>query len=136
MTCNITLDRFLGLFPPEVRDLALQARELVQGALPGAIEVVDPPSKIIAYGYGQKYKDLICAIAPTSSYVNLIFSRGVVLPDPAGLLSGTGKRARHVKIQSISDIAQPGVRALLDAAAALYHDEIRPRTTDHESPGS
>lgn len=87
--------------------------------LPGLIEQVDPPSKIVAYGTGRTYSGLICAIAPHRFHVNLMFSRGVDLPDPTGLLEGTGKRARHVKIKRPEDIAQPAVQELLRAAGEL-----------------
>jgi hypothetical protein len=116
---NPPLDEFLATYSPEVRELALKTRALILEAIPGAVELVDLPSKIIAYGFGQKYADLICAIAPYKSYMNLIFSRGVELPDPTGLLSGKGKRARHVKIETLADIERPAVRALLEAAVAI-----------------
>jgi hypothetical protein len=120
-----SFEEFLASYTPEVRDLALRTRALILEAIPDAVEVVDPPSKIIAYGFGRKYADLVCAIAPYKSYVNLIFSRGVELPDPCGQLSGTGKRARHVKIQSPADIDPPGVRALLGAAVGLMQPKTR-----------
>ena len=111
-----SLEQFLSAYPPEVRDLALQTRALILDALPGAVELVDAPSKIVAYGYGSKYADLVCAIQPQKSYLNLIFSKGATLPDPAGLLAGTGKRARHVKVTSAEDLARPGVRVLIETA--------------------
>ena len=111
-----TVEGFLKSYNPEVRQLVLKTRALVLEVIPQAIEQVDPPSKIIAYGFGLKYADLICAIAPYKTYVNLIFSQGTQLPDPHGLLTGTGKRARHVKINTVADIESSGVRALLDAA--------------------
>lgn len=111
------LDSFLSLYSPEVRALALQTRALVLDALPGAIEMVDPPSKIIAYGYSIKYADLVCAIQPQKTYLNLIFSKGASLPDPHGLLVGTGKRARHVKIAAARDITHPGLRELIERAS-------------------
>ena len=109
-------EEFLADYSPEVRELALQARALILDCLPQMVEFVDPPSKIIAYGFSSKYADLICAIAPYKTYVNLIFSRGAALPDPEGLLQGTGKRARHVRIQHQDDLRQPGVRVLLELA--------------------
>ena len=111
-----TIDEFLSQYTPEVRDLVWKTRALVLAVIPQAIEQIDLPSKIIAYGIGIKYADLICAIAPYKSYVNLIFSQGVNLPDPKGMLTGTGKRARHVKIMTATDIEKPGLRALLEAA--------------------
>ena len=114
-----SLEEFLASNIPEVRQLVLKTRALVLTVIPQAIEQVDPPSKIIAYGFGLKYGDLICAIAPYKTYVNLIFSQGAQLPDPQGLLTGTGKRARHVKIKSATDIETPGLRSLLEAALAM-----------------
>jgi aspartate-semialdehyde dehydrogenase len=40
------------------------------------------------------------------------------LPDPAWLLEGTGKCARHVKLKTRADVEKPAVRALLHAAVA------------------
>jgi hypothetical protein len=104
---------------PKSSRLAQQARALILDTIPGVLEMVDPPSKIIAYGYSPKYADLVCAIAPYASHVNLIFSRGAELPDPEGLLAGTGKRARHVKFTNLGDIQRPAVRALITVAVAL-----------------
>ena len=47
-----------------------------------------------------------------------MLAQGAELPDPLGLLAGTGKRARHVKIQQSGDVDRAGVRALLEAAVA------------------
>jgi hypothetical protein len=117
---NPAFDEFLASYSSDVQELARGTRTLVLEAIPGAVELVDRPSKIIAYGYGTKYADLICAIAPYKDYLNIIFGRGIELPDPEGLLSGTGKRARHVKIETTADVERPGVRALLEAALANF----------------
>lgn len=116
---NDAFTDFISAYTPPVRELALAARDLVLQVLPGAVEQVDPPSKIIAYGFGTRYQDLVCAIAPYTSHVNLIFARGATLPDPEGLLKGTGKKARHVRIQAPEDLAAPALRSLLETAAAL-----------------
>lgn len=112
------IKEFLNSYSPEVRKLALKARALILEVIPNAIEQVDPPSKIIAYGFGRKMADIICVIAPYTSHVNIIFSKGTVLPDPAGLLEGTGKYARHAKITKVEDIEAPALRKLLKAAVA------------------
>ena len=113
------VDAFLKPYSPSVRRLALAARRLVLQVMPEAVEQVDPPSKIIAYGYDRTYAGLVCAIAPYTAHVNLIFSQGTRLPDPKGLLEGTGKYARHVKFMTAADVARPAVRALLKAANAM-----------------
>ena len=113
---NPELESFLSPYSPAIHVITLKARALILEEMPGAIEQVDPPSKIIAYGYGRKYADLVCALAPFSDHVNFMFSRGATLPDPTGLLQGTGKKARHVKLFNEEDLANPALRALLRTA--------------------
>ncbi len=114
-----TLSDFLDLYTPEVQDLVMQTRARIFETLPELTEMVDPPSKIIAYGYSPKYADLVCAIMPYKTYVNLIFGKGTLLPDPLKILTGTGKRARHIKFTHVDEIQTPAVQALLLAAAEL-----------------
>ena len=113
-----TLKDFLASYQPHVQKLALALRALVLNVFPSAIEQVDPPSKIIAYGTDRTYAGLICAIAPYKAHVNLMFARGAELPDPEHLLEGTGKRARHVKITARAEVENPALRTLLETAAA------------------
>jgi len=51
------------------------------------------------------------------------FLRGTSLPDPAGLLEGTGKNLRHVKLRTAEDLQEPAVRKLIEAAARLNKKE-------------
>jgi hypothetical protein len=112
-----TIESLLAGYAPEVQSLALKARALVRSLLPDTIEQIDMPARLIGYGYDRTYTGTICGIALQKSYVNLMFSRGTELPDPQGLLEGTGKKARHVKIRSAEDVDRPAVRALIEAAA-------------------
>lgn len=110
----------IDAYSQEVQETVLAVRSLILEMLPGCIEMVDIPSKFIAYGYGSQYADLVAGIAPFKNHVNLMFNRGVDLPDPQGLLEGTGKIARHVKLARKEDTLQPGMRDLLGNALALY----------------
>ncbi len=116
----MNLDEFLQGYAPQVQELARETRSLVLQALPGVIEQVDAPSKLVAYGFGSKMRDMLCVIMPVKAGVNLGFYRGVDLPDPAGLLRGTGKRHRHLRIHNTSELNSPAVRALLAAALQGY----------------
>jgi len=118
MEMSEQFDDFMAVYTPEVRDIARNVRLLILSAMPAAIEQVDPPSKIIGYGFDRTYAGLVCAIAPFTAHVNLMFSQGVELPDPAGLLEGTGKRARHVKLKAPADVDNPALRLLLETAVA------------------
>jgi hypothetical protein len=114
------LNEFLASNPPLVQELALTLRALILRVLPSAIEQVDPPSKIIAYGTDRTYAGLICAIAPHRAHVDLMFAQGAELPDPEHLLKGTGKRARHVRITERAEVENCALRTLLEAAARLH----------------
>lgn len=60
--------------------------------------------------------DLVVYIAPFSRSANLGFYRGAKLPDPHGLLRGTGKRLRHLKFSGLGEVNDGQVLELLRAA--------------------
>lgn len=106
----------MSIFSPEVRNLALGVRELVLEMEPEAIEQIDVPAHMLAYGYAKTYTHLICVCILYEGYVNLGFPRGIDLPDPEAMLEGTGKRARHVKIYDMDQIDRPEIAALIQAS--------------------
>ena len=57
-----------------------------------------------------------------SAHVNVGFYRGAMLDDPAGLLQGTGKMMRHVKLRPGSPLDAPALATLI---AAGYADMTR-----------
>jgi len=120
MTETLTVEGLLAGYGEDVQALALRARALIREAFPDAVEMVDGPARLIAYGTDRTYRGVVCGITLQRGYVNLMFARGAELPDPAGLLAGTGKRARHVKLRRVEDVEHPAVRDLLEAALALH----------------
>ena len=58
-----------------------------------------------------------------SAHVNVGFFYGAMLDDPAGLLEGTGKRMRHVKLRRAEEV---NTAALTELITAAYRD-IRSR---------
>ena len=53
-----------------------------------------------------------------AAHVNVGFFQGTELPDPAGLLEGTGKYMRHVKLRPGQAVDEAALRALIRAAHA------------------
>jgi hypothetical protein len=111
-----TLEQFLERYPEHIRELVLSVRALILSVMPGTIEQFDIPANLVAYGLDRTYKGLICGIAIYKNYINIMLARGASLPDPEGLLRGTGKKARHIKIQQATDLDAPGVRVMLENA--------------------
>ena len=51
-----------------------------------------------------------------TAHVNVGFFTGAMLQDPTGLLEGTGKRMRHVKLKPGREVASDALSALIEAA--------------------
>jgi len=113
------LDALFAPLDPTVRLIAEMARALVRETLPGTIEQVDLPAHLVGYGRDRTLKGLICGLALQRGYVNLMFANGTQLLDPEGLLEGTGKHARHVKLRAAEDVQRSGLRVLLEQAGRL-----------------
>ena len=100
-----------------VRALAHQLRKLIVKVLPDVVEVPWPRMRIASYGVGPKKKsEHFCYISAQKDDVNLGFYYGAELPDPEGLLQGTGKLLRHVKIREPKAIQSRALRQLLKVA--------------------
>ena len=115
--------KLLESYPPEIRELANKTRELVRDIAPDAIEEMAWSAKMTGFSFiPGTYKGLILTVSPEKRYVNIIFSKGVELLeeglDEAGLLEGTGKQARHVKVRSEQILRDRGTRRLIEAAVA------------------
>jgi hypothetical protein len=127
---------FLASYPPDVRDVALELRAQVLETIPGTREMLDRPARIVGYGFGTGYRDLICTIIPSKTGVKLGIAGGADLPDPNGLLHGAGKRHRYVAFGAPADVKTPGLKRLLEAAIAARKVDAGPgprRATDRKA---
>ncbi len=115
---------FLGNYDKQIAARVMKLREVLSELLPGIIEQVDLPARMIAYVYGQKYRDMICTIIPSKKGVKLGFYRGLELPDPENLLEGTAKLSRYVQINSDNQIGSSALRTLLMEALESYKKRI------------
>lgn len=113
------VDDLLRAYSPEVRNLALAVREQIRAMLPYFNEKVYPGWKVILCSVDGSMKRGVCAVSPQRHYVNLIFYRGADIDDPDGILEGTGKKVRHIKITDAAQIRKPEIRRLIKAAAGL-----------------
>jgi len=103
---------------PEVMATAHALRAAVKSAMPDVVEQVDFGNGLLAFGRSMAMRDLLFAIIPHKSHVNLQLADGADLPNPNGAIEGTGKRIRHVKVRSVEAATSPAVRAAIDAQIA------------------
>jgi Domain of unknown function (DU1801) len=94
------LRRFAEPWFEQMRGCGADVRELLHDGHPTAC-VGDA-----AFGYVNAF----------SVHVNVGFFYGAVLDDPAGLLEGTGKRMRHVKLRWAQQVQAAALRELIVAA--------------------
>ncbi|MDT4966189.1 MAG: hypothetical protein QOJ64_926 [Acidobacteriota bacterium] len=124
---------YLRHYDPEIGDLTLTVREFVLSEMSPPHEYILNVSYTVAMGFGPTARmgDTVCMIGAYSAHVNLGFNQGAELEDPQGLLQGTGKKIRHVKIKTAADLSHPGIRDLLREAwehAGLGEPDRRDRT--------
>ena len=111
---NDEVERLLGSCEPGVAGLARRLCEMILELYPDAVVSVDRND--IGFGSGTGYKGLVFVVALHRRHVNLGLYGGATLADPAGLMEGTGKVHRHVKIRQAGDLERPELRALMVAA--------------------
>jgi hypothetical protein len=110
-----TWDAVLAEHDPVVADAARAIERLVVDGLLGAVVQFDRGNGLLAIGSSIRMRGLLFAIIPHRAHVNLQLADGVDLPDPSGLIEGTGKRIRHLKIRSAEAAAAPAIRDIVRA---------------------
>jgi hypothetical protein len=93
---------------------------MLKRALPGIEETLDGGGKLIGYRYGPGYTGLLCTLILSRRGVKLGIVRGASLTDPMRLLTGRGKVHRHVPLNGVKDVKQPGLRPLLREALSAW----------------
>ena len=114
---NADFQTIIQQYPPDIQELATATRALIYEVLPEVIEVPWLKQKITGYGTGpKKMSEHFSWIALAKKHVTLGFNYGAELPDPEGILEGTGKKFRHFKVKKIEDLERPELREILTFA--------------------
>ena len=105
---------FLAPFEAETQRLARASLAALRHVFPDALESAEGGE--IGLGFGPGYRGLVFTVSPQRTYVNVGIAGGANLDDPDGLLEGTGKVHRHLKIRSVDQLADERVQALFRRA--------------------
>lgn len=113
------LQSFIDKFEPKHRAIIRAARKALRKRFPTANELVYDNYNFFVIGFGpsERPSDCFVSIAAAANGVGLCFIRGASLPDPGGILSGSGKQTRFVRLPSADVLERPEVHALLRVAA-------------------
>jgi len=114
------LAEFVDKFEPADAKLIRQCRVELRKLMPTAIELVYDNYNFFVIGYCStpRASDCIVSIAAASNGVGISFYQGATLADPDGLLQGSGKQNRFIRVPSIKTLRSPEALALINAAIA------------------
>lgn len=110
------VERFLQdlqLTHTDLHDIVQAVRTTVRAAAPAASE------KLMYGGILFSAPEQFCGVFAYSAHVTMEFGRGAELDDTHGMLEGKGKFRRHIKLQSIADIASKHLKDYVAQALAM-----------------
>jgi hypothetical protein len=117
------LDGFLAKYTPEIEAAARRALAKMRKLVPGAIEMVYDNFNWLVIGFSpsERPSEAIFSIVLPPRHVTLCFLQGAGLPDPAGLLQGTGNVVRNIRLYTSGEkdakvLDDPQVLSLINAA--------------------
>src|SRR5260370_41620880 len=99
-TGDPAVDTFLKGYSPQVREIAVKAREAILSVKPDATEKVYPGWKVIQYGAGADLQWVHPAKPPDRERVKPAMSDGRGVPNPQRSRRGQGQSKRQVKFTS------------------------------------
>jgi len=110
------IDTYVQRKNPVLIEVAADLRRLIKKTLPASREAINP--------WGVPTFDLdgpLAIMMIGKNHVTFGFIRGTSLTDSKGLLEGTGKNLRHVKVSDAAQLRDPHLHALIIEAAELNH---------------
>src|SRR5260221_14532685 len=99
-TAEKQLKGFIAKFDPKHQALIRAVRKALRKRFPTAYELAYDNYNFFVLGYGptERPSDAILSIAAAANGVGLCFIHGARLPDPHGLLSGSGTQTRFLRV--------------------------------------
>ena len=109
---------FIAKFDPAIAKLTRSCRSVVRKRYPSAIELVYDNYNALAIGYSptEKTSEVVFSLAVYARGLNLYFMYGRSLPDPNGLLQGSGTQGAFIRLESVATLDEPKVIDLIQRA--------------------
>lgn len=113
MTRSKHVDSWISERDPSIRRICQALRDLILATEPRLKES-------IKWGYPIYEKTgRVVYLSATDRYVALGFFNGVALSNSEGVIEGTGKRLRHLKVRAFEDIDEGALVPWIREAVAL-----------------
>ena len=123
------LDKIIAKQSPEMAKLTRAVLAKLRPRFPGAVEMVYDKKRGMVVGFcpDERASNVINSIGVYSKWINLYFFEGDTLPDPEGILQGTGAIVRNIRVTSAADLDRPAVKALMAEALKRAHPKLDPK---------
>ena len=117
-TPDAQLREFLARYSPEIAKRARAVLATMRERLPVATELVydNYNGLVIGFAPSERASEALFSIVVYPKYIRLFFLDGADLPDPEGLLEGTGKIVRSIRIDDAAVLERSAVRRLMTEA--------------------
>jgi hypothetical protein len=111
---------FIAKFEPRVAALIRSARRALRKRFPAAHELVYDNYNFLVFGFcsTERPSDCIFSLCANAKGIGLSFYYGSTVPDPYGLLQGSGSQNRFIRLESAAKLDDPRVKELIGAAVA------------------
>lgn len=118
MTADAQLRGFIGRYSPPIAKRARAILKKMRERLPGATELVydNYNGLVIGFAPSERASEAPFSIVVYPKYVRLCFLDGADLPDPDGVLEGSGKIVRSMVIDDATALERPAVKRLMAEA--------------------
>ena len=122
---EVPVSEYVRKVPAALRPTLQAARRTVKAIAPKAEEVAYRTWPI-RYRVADLY---VCAVGNYPRWISLYFFRGGQLDDPDGVLEGSGKLMRHIKLRELRDAARPAVKRMIRQAFRAGGTTMRGETS-------
>ena len=114
------LAEFIAKFSPEHQRMIRAVRKRLRERLAGAYELAYDNYNFFVIGYSptERPSDAILSMACGSNGVSICLLHGAKLPDPTGVLEGSGKQTRFIHLDGPDLLGRADVEALIASAIA------------------
>lgn len=116
--------QFLEFTPSPLCEIILELRNIVAEIAPNATEDVRQAGIVYYFGdSGGPVSAGICGISIKPDHIRLYFTHGAFIPDPKGLLKGSGKAMRYVRLTNFDAVPWADIQHLIKE-----HADFDPRS--------
>ncbi len=115
---SAAVDTYISKRNPNLKPVANALRALIRKAVPNSREAINPWGIPVFEWNGP-----LCYIMVGKKHITFGFPRGASILDASGLLEGSGRNMRHVKLRELSDVRDANLKQLILRAKEINKGE-------------